>query len=241
MSRHRDQARFYVTRDDVHRDRDLPPDRDAVVDGITQLIDRSDRHELAIDSLPEIDRDALEQERRRLRAQLDLDRQHAFEQRHRDREVARAQELLDDALQREAQNQQTRDQIAWHKRRQRADHDRILERDRRVVEHHTVRLDQALDAQDHTRAQGQAWLDQNEPQATRLLAIETELANRDTIDQQADRTLHAYQREHGWLDPTIPPHDLAPDLAEPAPWRDPAPGPDLRPDLDYGPDLDFGP
>jgi hypothetical protein len=67
LSRHRDEARFYIARGDLGLDRDQAPAPDPIVAGIARILGRSRATELARDGLPELDDLALMQERAELR------------------------------------------------------------------------------------------------------------------------------------------------------------------------------
>src|SRR3954469_10669281 len=66
MSRHRDEARFYVAAPDLDLERDQAPEPDPVVAGIERLMGHSRAKELALDSLPELDDAELRRRRDKL-------------------------------------------------------------------------------------------------------------------------------------------------------------------------------
>jgi Ti-type conjugative transfer relaxase TraA len=76
LSRHREEARFYISggelglKDDRAIDRDCAPGPDPVGDGLRRVLGRSRAQQLATDSLAEIDRDDLEARREQLRERL---------------------------------------------------------------------------------------------------------------------------------------------------------------------------
>lgn len=70
LSRHKEQARFYVADSDLHLDREQPPLHDPLIAGLTQLLQRSQAKELALESLPLAQRQQLEDGRRDFRDHL---------------------------------------------------------------------------------------------------------------------------------------------------------------------------
>jgi len=191
MSRHREQARFYVTGGDLRPDRDLPPPRDPVVDGITRLVDRRHVKELAIDSLPTAQRGQLERERRQLREHLaanpppvrSLEEEERLRQRfefRRDTAREQRENLIDQ-----------RDQTSWRERRTRTNLDERISEHAEHEHKAITRLD-ALAASDHVAdGRDQAWLESHGAEAARLIAISGELHSRDTADRHAAHRVQA--------------------------------------------------
>ena len=70
LSRHREQARFYVAESHLRPDREQPPPHDPLIAGLTQLLQRSQAKELALESLPPAQRQQLEDDRREQRYPL---------------------------------------------------------------------------------------------------------------------------------------------------------------------------
>jgi len=109
LSRHRDEARFYIARADIAVDRDIPIP-DPVVFGLEQLLERSGAKQLALDSLTDRDASELEIKRDELRQLFDTDLPSATHVERLGWERDRAQEALDEAGQRIERLQELRDQ-----------------------------------------------------------------------------------------------------------------------------------
>jgi hypothetical protein len=242
MSRHTDEARFYVSRSDLGLDRDAGPEPDREIAGIQRLLDRSQAKDLAIDSLPEIDRDTLEQERARLRDGLRRDRPPEQPAQRPDDEISRAARDLHDSQQREQRMREYRERLRLRDRRERADADRRIEHNREEQQRDAQRLDRAIAEKDRSQARDQAWLQTHKPDVERLLSLDQELRTRDAADHLAERNLDAYEREQPILERSIEPWDIGPDshglhdLHQPDRFAAPEIPADL-PDLD----IDMGP
>jgi ATP-dependent exoDNAse (exonuclease V) alpha subunit len=59
LSRHRDEARFYLTRGDLALDRDHDPEPDPLAAGLRRLLGQSRAQQLASEDLPEVSDSAL--------------------------------------------------------------------------------------------------------------------------------------------------------------------------------------
>ncbi len=214
MSRHRDQARFYVTGHDIAPNRELPPPQDPVVDGISRLVDRREVQELAIDSLPAAERTELERERRELRQRLAANpppERSPRREEHQEGQEGQIHYRLQVARDYQERLRAERENTSWHQRSARS------QLDQRIAgyaqdEHRAGEQLNALHAIRHAAdGRDQAWLKTHGLDAAQLLAIRSELHTRDTADRRAD---HALQALH----------------------RDPLPAPELTQDLG----LDFG-
>jgi conjugative relaxase-like TrwC/TraI family protein len=163
LSRHRQEARFYVAGGDLRPDGDKPPPQDPVVAGLTRLLERTQAKELALDSLPSAAREQLERDRRRVRA-------------HRSRPAAATRPLLTAALDRKEALLAQRDQM-----RRAARDARVDAGISRAQERHkpATALWTATDLADRQ------WLAAYGPGAARLHAIEGRLPAQDAADPRA--------------------------------------------------------
>jgi len=121
LSRHTQQARFYIARSDLRHDPELPPPADPLVHGISQLLQRSHAKQLALDALPHTQREQLELERRQLRERL-ADQPPPRRLPHtEDRELEQHVQALENARLREQLLRQQREQLRWRDRHRRAE------------------------------------------------------------------------------------------------------------------------
>ncbi len=214
MSRHREQARFYVARTDLHDDRDLPPTADPIISGIGRLMERSHAKQLAIDALPQADRDALELERRQIREQLASEppprRLPSLEQQELEGDIR----ALENARQRENLLREHRAQLRWRDRSARAASDEHLQHNLEEQAARETRVGARVAALASADASDDKWLAAHGPQASRLLTVDHELRAREAADHHAARQLDALA--HNPLTPELP-----------------------TPELDTGLDLDF--
>ncbi len=238
LSRHRDEARFYIARADIDLDRDIAPQVDPVIAGIERLIGRSHAKDLAIESLPELDRDELERDRTRLRKTIERDPPpDDLQRRELDDEIERATIALHEAHERQRMVRKDRERLRWRERQQRADLDNILEQNLEYQRAQNEHLQNAIAQREIADTRDQRWLDDRRPTVERLLAVEQEVQARDTIDRQAERRVHALSREHQHRDRPLESHDLAPDVVahdahpldlDPYHWTPPPPPPPPR-------------
>jgi conjugative relaxase-like TrwC/TraI family protein len=211
MSRHREQARFYVARTDLHDDRDLPPTADPIISGIGRLMQRSHAKELALDALPQADRETLELERRQIREQLATEppprRLPHIEQQELDRELR----ALENARQREHLLVENRARLKWHQRAARTANDEHLNRNLEDQSRWTTQVEQTAGTLAAGDAADRAWVAAHGPKASRLLAVDSELRTRDHLDHRADRRLQALDRnplDRNPLDRGLPGRDF---------------------------------
>jgi conjugative relaxase-like TrwC/TraI family protein len=190
LSRHRDEARFYVARGDLDLDADLPPGRDPLIAGLTRLLGRSAGQQTAGEHLRELTDEQVRREQQRLAERLRLDElplptddplkrlPHAAEDRERCEE--RLQRVIEE-----------RSATRLWQRAARRDLDRAIRRN----EEERSRLDTALPKR--TAPDGDAterWLERHGPDARRLLALATEASTREQHRWNAERRLDALDR-----------------------------------------------
>jgi Ti-type conjugative transfer relaxase TraA len=191
LSRHRQDARFYLARPNLHADPELPPPHDPLIDGITRLLQRSHAKGLALEALPDAQREQLELERRELRQQLAPEPAprrlpHAEEQ-----ALESQTKALTSARHREHLLREQRDALHWHQRSARKQLDALLENNYAAQARCETALEAAVDAGALAAATDSDWLTAHAPTATRLLAVDHELRARDHADTAASRGLHA--------------------------------------------------
>ena len=195
LSRHKHEARFYVTGSDLHADREQPSPHDPLVAGLTRLLQRSQAKELALESLPLDQREQLEQERRQLRAHLTRQpppfRLTPQEDRELDAATAKLKRALDDkkALLERGEQLRRRD------RRARADLDARFEHNHEHQHHHAEEIKQLLATRKTADLTDHAWLTTHQPDAARLLTIEAELHARDTATHRAATRIQNLDRD----------------------------------------------
>ncbi|MDP9384522.1 MAG: AAA family ATPase, partial [Actinomycetota bacterium] len=128
LSRHREEARFYVAAADLEPkvDRELP-DYDPVIDGLQDLLRRSGAKQLALDSLADRDRVELENERDQLRKTFsDIELPPVDDVEELRRERGRARGALDRTDERIGHLQNLRDNTGLLHFRERRDLDSLL-------------------------------------------------------------------------------------------------------------------
>jgi hypothetical protein len=182
---------------------------------------RSNAKDLALDSLTDGDKAELARERDQLSEQFRDDPPPATSHRL-DREIAQSSASLDNADERRALLQDSRDSLPWYRRRERAELKGLLERNAREIEkrteHHHRRLAEHIAASDAELG----WLQAHGPDAERLLTVDHELRARDHIDTQVTRSIERFHNGPAPLDRGLEP-----------------PGPGFGRDL--GDDLGMGP
>ena len=205
LSRHRDEARFYVARGDIEPkvERDLP-DRDPLVDGLEQMLKRSGAKQLAHDSLTDRDTKELEKERDELRkAVKDKEPPSVREVERRDRERDHARQELDNTDRRIERLQDERNQTGLFDFGERRRVDAYLDVARgardRLLEQHEV----ATDAHERTVAHARNWLTRFGDQASRLVATSREVAERKQLEKRAVTRIAAIERA-----PKLPEREL---------------------------------
>jgi Ti-type conjugative transfer relaxase TraA len=218
LSRHRHEARFYVTRADLDLDRDAAPERDPIIRGIERLLGRSKAKELAIDGLADADALELSRERDALAGQFREDPPpHA--NRAVGEEVSQTAGSLDDARRRRSVLERDRDALPWYRRRERAELDPLLERNAIEIQWRSEAHTRARRAHDAATDAQIAWLDTHGSDAERLLAVDSELRARQRVNNEVDRRVDRFH-------------------AEPSPHNRDLPLPEIHHDL--GHDLDIG-
>ncbi len=193
MSRHRHDARFYVAGSDIAPNLELPAPHDPVIEGITQLLQRSRTKDLALESLPLADREQLERERRELREQL-TDHPPPARRSHREEsDSSRVLYVLENAIEDENRLLEQRERLRWHERAARIRIDSRLEESRKTQQSQREQLG-ALDTRHgHADAIDRAWATTYADEASRLLSVSAELHARDHIEERvlaSTRELH---------------------------------------------------
>ncbi|UTI62283.1 relaxase domain-containing protein [Paraconexibacter antarcticus] len=190
LSRHRREARFYVARPDLESHRDAPPEYDPVVSGITRLLERSRAQQLALDSLSEAGRDALEAEDRRVRAALQADpppRRPTVNE----RDLARADAAVEAAAAAGRELVDERDALRWFDRRRHQTLGQRIARNDAWQAREREHRDELAAEHDRQRAADEQWLERHGPDTARLLAVTRELDDRNEIETTAERRLSA--------------------------------------------------
>jgi hypothetical protein len=188
LSRHRREARFYVARSDLESHRDAPPEYDPIVSGITRLLERSRAQELALDSLSDAGRDALEAEDRRARVALQADpppRGPTVDP----RDLARADAAVEAAAAAGRELAEERDALRWFDRRRHQALDRQIARNDAWLTREREDRDELADEHQRHSAADEQWLDRHGPDAVRLLAVSRELGDRNEIEATVERRL----------------------------------------------------
>lgn len=196
LSRHRDQARFYVARSDVKvTPRDLPPDADPVVSRVARLLERSEQKDMAIESLPQVDVDQLKKEREALREQLAEDVPEHRLPHVEEQDIARHEAQLADARKRERRIRDAQEQTPWWQRRdhRELEHMAKLAREDQAGQERAVR--DAVAERDANNKTESAWVREHRREIQRLVAVEQELSLRGEVDRDVSDRLAAYDRE----------------------------------------------
>jgi hypothetical protein len=199
LSRHREEARFYVTRADLGLDRDAVPEPDPVIRGIERLLSRSKAKDLAIDSLPDVDQRILESEDDVLREQF-RDNPPPPPAPELERELRQAEADVAAARERCSLLERSRDGLRWHRRRDRTELTRLLDRNAVELEQRLERYEYAHHAHTTAVEAQQQWLEAHESDAGRLMAIDQELRQRDRLDDLTTRRLEEFHRAPSPLD-----------------------------------------
>jgi hypothetical protein len=204
LSRHRDEARFYVAAPDLEPEveRDLP-DVDPVVFGLEQLLERSGAKRLALDSLKNRDTHELHDERRELRAIFaDTELPSLREVTELGCERDRARYALDQAEERIAHLEDLRDHTRLFEFRERRRLDQLIEHARDARADRIEQLEVVTTAHDLAVGRVEDWLGRYADQAARLVGADRELAERLELDRTAierqralERTPHRPRRE----------------------------------------------
>ena len=195
LSRHRQDARFYVAGGDLKTDPELPPHHDPLLYGITSLLERTQAKGLAIDELTTADRTDLEQQRRELRDQFTREqppRRLRHEEDHKldvlSQEVARADRHQERLL-------EQRQKLGWRGRRERDRIDQELEHNAERRSDVSARLDRVRSTVLAAGTTDQTWVDTHGPDAHRLLAVDHELRTRDATQARIDQQLETHHRD----------------------------------------------
>ena len=194
LSRHREQGRFYVARGDLHPDPELPPPGDPLVSGIAKLMQRSPAKQLALESLPQADREQLEQERRRLRGQLSDQPPPRRLPHVEKRELEADVHGLENARERERLLRERRERLRWRDRGARADVDDLLERNLDEQQQRAADLQKTVATVTAAKTSDHDWLNTHGPDATRFLAVDHELRVREAAHEHAAARLDTLAR-----------------------------------------------
>jgi conjugative relaxase-like TrwC/TraI family protein len=199
LSRHRDEARFYVARGDLGLDRDHAPAPDPLAAGLTRLLGRSRAQELASNGLPELDDTHLDATHEDLRALLASDPPPTRTQRD---EPARLRDALDDTAARLERLQTERDALGWLDRAERRARDELIATQRR---HHARLSDRAQQIHDSEAT----WLARHGTDAELFLRLDRERRERAAIRHEAHERLEHVARAPDLLtEPASPTPDL---------------------------------
>jgi len=194
LSRHREEARFYVARGDLGLDRDDASPPEPLMAGLERLLGRSRAKQLALEGLQEVDDGALRREQDDLREGLQRDPPPRPEAGPRARELELAAEALSHARQREAALRERRAALRWFERRERSELDAFLDLNARQIAHLTERWGHAHAGHDRRNAIEQGWLLEHGAEAERYLAVKRELGLRAVEDRDAARRIEHFQR-----------------------------------------------
>jgi hypothetical protein len=200
LSRHRDEARFYISRGDLGLDRDHAPEPDTLVYRLQAVLERSHAKDLAIDELADLDDHALAHEHAELRERIGDDLPLPAHMLRRDEEAERARRDLELTRQREAKLRQQREKTPWYRRRERQQLDAVLSQHESAAEYHHERWQHAHDEHERTEAQHGVWIDEHGPEAQRYLALDHEQRLRAGHELEADQRLEALERRIDPLD-----------------------------------------
>ncbi len=211
LSRHREEARFYVARPDVEleHERDLP-DHDPLIAGLQGLLQRSGAKQLAHDSLKDRDTKDLKRERDELRERFDKDEDRPsarhVERAARDRDDAR--ETLEDTERRIARLQLQRHRARPFAFGERRFLDKLIADASQQLERQVERAERAVAS--HQRAAGRLsdWLERHGTQVARLVATERELTQRKQLDRKAIARQQGVERAPNWPERELPEREL---------------------------------
>ena len=196
LSRHRQEARFYIARGELRDDLDLLPPSDPVVAGISQLLQRTEAKALAIDSLPNDQRADLERERAQLRDRLTEEPLPPRRLLHvEDQNLEQQLRTLENARWREQHLTEERGKLRWRDRGRRAEIDDLLENNREEQQRREAELRTAIGTRHRLDATDHGWLDAHGPEAERCLAVDEELRARDLANGRAAVRLNDLARE----------------------------------------------
>ncbi|MCW2986824.1 MAG: conjugative relaxase [Conexibacter sp.] len=218
LSRHRQQARFYVTQSDLGLDQDHAPAPDPLASGLERLLGRSRAQGLARDQLPaDLDDDAIDAELSDLTAQLIRDPHPPARLPQLTVARAEAEQDLDATAAGFRKLEAQRETTPLWRRRERAELDRDLAAHRDALQQRQARAAAAATEEQTLRSSTYAWIADHGPTASRYVALTREQ------QQRAEATHRAHAR--------IDHHDH-----HPSPWHDAPPLdlPTTAPDLDLG-------
>ena len=211
LSRHREEARFYVARGDLdlERHRDAPPPLDPELAGLKRLLERSHAKDLALEhldsepaqpdeNLTSRDTSELAHERDQLRERVDLKTLPPGDLDRLSNEADQAHTSLQDTLQRIESLRARRDSTSILRRRERRELRDLIATHERTVGRQYERWDVARETFNAAQDCADAWLQEHGPAGTRLLAIERELAQRDAAGATARDRVDALDRRPDW-------------------------------------------
>jgi hypothetical protein len=194
LSRHRDEARFYISRGDLGLDRDQAPEPDTLVYRLQALLERSHAKELALEGLSDLDDATLGHEHARLAQRIGPNPPPPPNRPHRDQEVERARQDLEQTRAREAALREQRERTPWYQRRERERLDKLLEQHQHAVAYHQERWQQSHDEHELAAAAQRDWVDEHGPDAQRYLALDHEQRLRAGCKAEAHHRLDALER-----------------------------------------------
>ncbi len=215
LSRHRDEARFYVTRGDLEVDRELPPEADPVVAGLERLLGRSRVKELAHDGLADAPAEEIHRECDGLRRALASDPPPLPNADRLAHELKRIHDDLQSARRREASLLERRQELRWFDRGARAQLNAHLAIAGQEVQRLARRYADAGIEHATAREREDSWLREHGDDAGRLLAVDHELRQRERTDRAVTRRLDGLAHPLDPLDRTVelPARDIGGDLS----------------------------
>lgn len=191
MSRHRQEARFYVAGGELKPEPDLPPHADQLVRSVARLMMRSEAKGLAIDELPAADREQLERERRLMRESFDDDPPPRRDAR-REREQREALEEQITRVRADEQRllQRHKELRGWRARHARTGIEQQLDGNQERLERLGIQLGDSLRAGLQADLGDEKWLAAHGRDARRFLAVDEavrrQYAARDHVAKQLD-------------------------------------------------------
>ncbi len=207
LSRHRDEARFYVARGDLTTiDRDLPTP-DPVIAGLQQLLARSGAKQLALASLQDRDTSELPRERVELRTRFDAHLPSAAHVEHLGRERDRASQALEETDRRIDRLHELRGQTSVLHFRERGRLDDLLCDAQAAREQHVERCHHTTRAHDLAAERLHDWLGEHGDAAARLVVADRELASRQQLHEVAMARQTAVEPTPRWPERRQPARD----------------------------------
>lgn len=195
LSRHRQEARFYVAGGDLQHDRETPPPHDPLVDGLARLLQRTQANELALESLPLAEREHLKHERLELREKLAGASPPDRRIHQEDRALDAATTQLRRALDLKKTLAERSEQLRRVDRRSRVELAAQLEQNQQQQRHHAAEIQQLLAACRSADLTDHNWVLAHGPEAERFLAVDEELHARDLAADRVTKHIENLDRD----------------------------------------------